>query len=524
MPATHVLNVDLGKIYRRDGDEFKYITTVAWGDPLEVREIASDHVRVGATTMYTEADGSPRWERVDGFLRVPRGSGLAGADLVRERPDNDVLKVDFVDVQQGDAAVVESPSGKIVLIDGGDNQLFARYLANRFRGTSADRPREIDAIVVTHGDADHFSGLTKIYGSETHGTSYKRLFIHPQRVFHNGLVKRPSRREGRRVPDAAILGETLEAGGSTIITSLYDDLLQVSDDEMNEPFRGWKEALLAYSQRGDIEMRRLQEGITDAFDFLAGDEIGVEVLGPTTTEVNGTVGLKFLGTPRDDVELRNQPVRPDRFVGKSASHTINGHSIILRFTYGNARFMFAGDLNEQAEDELVRRHGDGEIDLTAEVLKVPHHGSADFSQRFLEAAGAVISVVSSGDESSLKEYIHPRAPLMGALGRHARRGVGEPIIFVTEMVAFFEAAGWLRPEFHKLYRNKPVIEGDEVMIDPKALAEFFAFRRSAFGIVKIRTNGKRLLVWTNSGQVALKEAYAFDLESDPPRRVNLHRI
>ena len=52
-----------------------------------------------------------------------------------------------VDVQQGDGAVIESPQGKIILVDGGDNQLFARYLAARFRGTSDDKPKEIDCIL-----------------------------------------------------------------------------------------------------------------------------------------------------------------------------------------------------------------------------------------------------------------------------------------------------------------------------------------------------------------------------------------
>lgn len=524
MPADHVLNVDLGKVYARDGDKFTYLTTVAWGDGLEVRDVAADHVRVGAIAMTTEDDGSPRWESVDGFLRVPRGSKLRGEDLVRDRTKSEVLKVDFVDVQQGDAAVIESPSGQVVLVDGGDNQLFARYLANRFRRTSADEPKEIAAVVVTHGDADHFAGLAQIHRSESHGTSFKRLFIAPRRVYHNGLAKRPSSRAGRRVPDDELLGTTAEANGKTFIIDLHDDLLAVPDSELNEPFREWKEALGEYGTRGTLEMRRLERGVTDAFDFLKDDGIAVEVLAPATEEVDGVPGLPFLGTPRDDPELREQPVRPNRFTGKSASHTINGHSLILRLTYGSARFLFAGDLNEQAEHELVGLHDSKDVDLTAEVLKVPHHGSADFSQDFLERVGAVISVVSSGDESSLKEYIHPRAPLVGALGRYARKGLKEPIIFVTEMVAFFEMIGWLRPEFHKLRSGKPVIEDDEVVIDPKARQEFFAFQRSAFGIVKIRTDGKRLLVWTNSGQVALKEAYAFDVEHAVPKRVDLRRV
>jgi hypothetical protein len=38
-----------------------------------------------------------------------------------------VLQVAFVDVQQGDGALVQTPSGKMITIDGGENQLFARF-------------------------------------------------------------------------------------------------------------------------------------------------------------------------------------------------------------------------------------------------------------------------------------------------------------------------------------------------------------------------------------------------------------
>ncbi len=55
---------------------------------------------------------------------------------------------------------------------------------------------------------------------------------------------------------------------------------------------------------------------------------------------------------------------------------------------------------------------------------MPHHGSADFSGAFIKMVSPVVSVVSSGDESARKEYIHPRATLMGALGKHSR--VDEP--------------------------------------------------------------------------------------------------
>jgi hypothetical protein len=52
-------------------------------------------------------------------------------------------------------------------------------------------------------------------------------------------------------------------------------------------------------------------------------------------------------------------------------------------------------------------------------------------------------------------------------------------------------------------------EGKAVVLT-NARARFFAFERAVFGIVKLRTDGRRLFVWTNSGQQDLKESYAFE--------------
>ena len=522
--ATHVLNVDLAKVWaRNENGDRRYLSTVAWGDPVQVAEITDDFVRIRTAGFEEQADGSVRWTWLDGFIEPPDASDLSPADCVIETSASRVLKVDFVDVQQGDGAVVETPSGKVILIDGGINQLFARYLAGRFRSTSSEKPRRIDAIVVTHGDADHFKGLTEIHASEASGTGYKRLFIQPDRVFHNGLVKRPSTIAGRSVPEKEMLGPTVTHEGETVIVGLVDDLTAVPDEEMNEPFRDWKEALAAYGERAPVASRRLQIGDDDAFDFLGEDDLDVDVLGPIPIEVGGQPGLPFLGTPRTDEEFGGQPTRPERFSGSSASHTINGHSVVLKMTYGRARFLFTGDLNEQAGETLTEQHNEGRISLRSEVFKAPHHGSADFSVPLLRAVAPVVSVVSSGDESAQQEYIHPRATLVGSLGKYSRPGLEQPLIFVTEMVAFFQTEGWVRPEFHKLDDGVAMVEDGTVVVDPAAEPSFFAFSRAAFGIVKVRTDGDRLLIWTNSGQTALKEAYAFDLTGRNPVRSPLTR-
>jgi hypothetical protein len=411
---------------------------------------------------------------------------------------NEVLKVNFVDVQQGDGAVIEAPDGRVILVDGGDNQLFARYLAARFRGTTLAKPQDIEAIVVTHGDADHFLGLPEILASETNSNPLKRLFIRPRRVLHNGLVKRPSTRNGKRVSDIDLLGAVKAVDGERFIVGLEENLLDVADTEMNEPFKKWKAALATYDKRSKVKFKRVQFGDAKAFDFFNNEAIRVDALGPLVTDVGGKPALRFLGNPPKGPRIGHEALDTEHkaFKGTSASHTINGHSIVFRLSYGGFSYLFCGDLNDEASRFLAREHNAGTLNLRSEVFKVPHHGSADFSAAFVQSVSPVVSIVSSGDENARKEYIHPRATLMGALGKYAR--VPEPLVFVTELVAFFNVEGWSRLKDQK----KAAQRGD-----------FFGFSRTAFGMVKTRTNGQRLLVYTDSGNVELKEAYAYQVDA-----------
>lgn len=78
------------------------------------------------------------------------------------------LRVDFIDVGQGDAALITSPTGKTVLIDGGptvSSAALVSFLRGRVHGP-------LDLIVLTHRHADHFGGLRAVV--EQVGT---RLFM-----------------------------------------------------------------------------------------------------------------------------------------------------------------------------------------------------------------------------------------------------------------------------------------------------------------------------------------------------------
>jgi len=68
------------------------------------------------------------------------------------------LRVDFMDVGQGDAALIRSPAGKTLLIDGGlaeAGQAVAAFLSGQGVGT-------LDLIFLTHRHADHLGGLPAI--------------------------------------------------------------------------------------------------------------------------------------------------------------------------------------------------------------------------------------------------------------------------------------------------------------------------------------------------------------------------
>jgi competence protein ComEC len=75
------------------------------------------------------------------------------------------LKVDFLDVGQGDSALVTMPDGTTLLVDGGGNMIdsprrigetvVSEYLW--WRGLS-----EIDYVLPTHADADHIDGLNDV--------------------------------------------------------------------------------------------------------------------------------------------------------------------------------------------------------------------------------------------------------------------------------------------------------------------------------------------------------------------------
>ncbi len=92
----------------------------------------------------------------------------------------------------------------------------------------------------------------------------------------------------------------------------------------------------------------------------------------------------------------------------------NDLSLVVRVTHRGLRVLLTGDLGAEAEARVLARG----VDLRADVLKVPHHGSADADPAFLAATGARIAVISVGADNT---YGHPAPGLLSTLVRAGMR-------------------------------------------------------------------------------------------------------
>lgn len=89
----------------------------------------------------------------------------------------------------------------------------------------------------------------------------------------------------------------------------------------------------------------------------------------------------------------------------------NNMSIVLRIEYGDTSFLFTGDMEREAEGDLLDFWGEAEIKST--VLKVGHHGSdTSTSYHFLWAVEPSYAVISVGQGNS---YGHPTEDTLSLL-------------------------------------------------------------------------------------------------------------
>jgi competence protein ComEC len=146
---------------------------------------------------------------------------LALKDITIRPQSSGLLEVSFLNVGQGDATFIESPSGMQVLIDGGRND---RAVLRELPKVMGFFDRSIDMIVATHPDSDHIGGLIDVLkrydvdtilmtNNEGDSPAYDAFM---EAVQNEGALVREVKRG--EVYDLGVGG-----GGSTTLTILFPD-------------------------------------------------------------------------------------------------------------------------------------------------------------------------------------------------------------------------------------------------------------------------------------------------------------
>ena len=377
----------------------KKLIQLLWGDLIDLREEPpGDYARVGV--------------RIDEGTKIH--SGWIKKSDIQVKP---VLEVTFVDIGQGDGCLLITPDADVpdfkrraMVIDAGEKDSMMRYVRYRFMYPSANRPKEIHAGIISHPDQDHYKGFGPLFKQP--GLSFKTLY-------HNGLVERKGgsvlgpctstepKLFTHLIKSRAQLGTLLDKDARVAGRKNYPDMLRDAFDA--DKFGAFK-----MLSRADQHMP----------GFGPGDEVTIQVLGPVVEKNSqGKAGLRDFG---------------------NTGFTKNGHSVVLRLTYGKVRILLGGDLNIPSEKLLLKTIMGKDVPenktehtkyinaarkkLEVDIAKSCHHGSADFSSLFLEAVNPIVTVISSGDD---EPHSHPRAETLGAIGVTSR---GErPLIFSTEL-------------------------------------------------------------------------------------------
>ena len=102
-------------------------------------------------------------------------------------------------------------------------------------------------------------------------------------------------------------------------------------------------------------------------------------------------------------------------LGPVASYAdTNNTSIVLKVAYGTTSFLFTGDMETEAETDMLDYWG-SRVDWNTDVLKVGHHGSnTSTGYRFLNDVNPDYAVISVGADNS---YGHPHQEPLSRLNQ-----------------------------------------------------------------------------------------------------------
>lgn len=101
---------------------------------------------------------------------------------------------------------------------------------------------------------------------------------------------------------------------------------------------------------------------------------------------------------------------------KTDFDSLNNMSVVMKITYGEKSFLFTGDMEKEAENNVLKELGKNKEDLNCDVLKVAHHGGSTSSTKpFVKEVSPTFAVISCGLNNS---YHHPHPSVLKTLNEN----------------------------------------------------------------------------------------------------------
>ncbi|MFI6812258.1 ComEC/Rec2 family competence protein [Nonomuraea sp. NPDC050328] len=141
---------------------------------------------------------------------------------------------------------------------------------------------------------------------------------------------------------------------------------------------------------------------------------------PRPVALSAQPGARWTFGPSEVTVLA--PHESEEFVGPGEGSMLNNASVVLHVRWAVGSALLSGDIETEAQVQLVRQGVP-----QADILKVPHHGSARQDPGFLGAVGARAALISVGRGN---DYGHPAPGALAALA-----GVGARVFRTDQMGA-----------------------------------------------------------------------------------------
>ncbi|MBN1492052.1 MAG: DNA internalization-related competence protein ComEC/Rec2 [Phycisphaerae bacterium] len=191
------------------------------------------------------------------------------------RPNNDELRVRILAVGNGSATVIRLPNGRAMLYDVGRYPPYELYRSTLAPALAAERIRRLDAVVLSHANLDHYSGLLDLADHVPIGEVWltSHFFVHSRtsRIATRILAELDRRGIAIRIVHA---GDQITGTGNTTIEIVWPPppeasyTLDANDASLVLRLsHGGRSILLC----GDIEehpQKRLAEEMTHDVDVL----------------------------------------------------------------------------------------------------------------------------------------------------------------------------------------------------------------------------------------------------------------